>query len=82
MERKRLQRPYLLRKTHSREYKTLLAREHRLRGKYVVIVGNRVFTAKSGKEAARLLSKVRKEFPTKTPLATFVPKEETLILWL
>ena len=62
-------------------YKTFLARESEFRGKYVVIVGTRVFTAKTGKEASRLLTKVRKDFPGKIPLATFWPKEGTLILW-
>ncbi|MBI5652559.1 MAG: hypothetical protein HZC40_19235 [Chloroflexi bacterium] len=62
-------------------YKTFLARESEFRGKYVVIVGTRVFTAKTGAQASRLLTKVRKNFPGKTPLATFWPKEGTLILW-
>lgn len=66
---------------YSTEYKTLIARERKLRGKYVVIIGKRVFTAKTGREATRLLAQVRKKFPQKTPLATFVPKADTLILW-
>jgi hypothetical protein len=69
-------------RTHaSLAYKTFLARESEFRGKYVVIVGTRVFTANTGAQASRLLTRVRKDFPGEIPLATFWPKEGTLILW-
>ncbi len=82
MERRKLRHRKSQEAYLTKEYKTLLARAAELRGKYVVVVDSQVFTAKTGKEASRLLAKVRKEFPGKTPLATFFPKEETLILWL
>lgn len=82
MERKATRRKHPRKAYYSKEYRTFLAREAELRGKYVVIVDSQVFTADTGEEASRLLAKVRQEFPRKTPLATYIPKEETLILWL
>lgn len=49
-------------------------------GKHVVVVDGEVFVANTGDEAVRILEKVRKEHPTKKPVLSYIPKEETLIL--
>jgi predicted HAD superfamily phosphohydrolase YqeG len=49
-------------------------------GKHVVIVGDKIFTAKTGKKAAQILAKVHREFPNQVPKITYVPEADTLIL--
>lgn len=49
-------------------------------GKYVVAVGRKVYSAKSGKAHSELLEKLIKRYPNQTPLVTYIPKEDTLIL--
>ena len=50
------------------------------RGKHVVVVGKKIFTAKTGKKAGQILKKVHKEFPNQSPQITYVPDADTLIL--
>lgn len=52
------------------------------RGNHVIFVAGKVFTAKTGKEANKILDMVEKKYPTKIPAITYLPKEDTLILWL
>ncbi|MDI6794375.1 MAG: DUF5678 domain-containing protein [bacterium] len=52
------------------------------RGKHIVMIAGEVFTAKTGKEASKIFDRVTKKYPGKTPTITYVPKEDTLILWL
>lgn len=54
----------------------------RYKGKHVIVVGGRVFTAKTGNEANRLLDRLEKQHPDEVPAITYIPKEDTLILWL
>ncbi len=54
----------------------------RYRGKHLVIVKDKIFTALTGQEAARIFRKVTKEHPKEKPTITYVPKEEMLILVL
>lgn len=50
------------------------------RGKHVVIVAGKVFTAKTGKTATKILKKVRCQYPKETPAITYIPKADALIL--
>ncbi len=50
------------------------------RGKHVVMIGEKIFTAKTGKKAGQILGKVHKEFPHQSPKITYVPDADTLIL--
>lgn len=52
------------------------------KGKHVVVIGGKIFTAKTGNEANKLLDKLEKQYPHETPAITYIPKEDTLILWL
>jgi len=54
----------------------------RYRGKHLVIVKNRVFTALTGQEAVKIFRRVTQEYPKEKPTITYVPKEEMLILVL
>ncbi|PIS22909.1 hypothetical protein COT49_02865 [candidate division WWE3 bacterium CG08_land_8_20_14_0_20_40_13] len=54
----------------------------RYRGKHVVIVAGKIFTAKTGEGAATILRKLEKTYPTKIPEVAYLPKERSLILWM
>ena len=54
----------------------------RYRGKHLVIIQDKVYTARTGREATRLFDRLTKQFPHETPTLAYVPKEDTLILWL
>lgn len=65
-----------------KESKVLLANWEKLRGKHVLVVGEKIFSAKTGEKALSILKKLEKENPKISPLLTYVPKKETLILWI
>ena len=52
------------------------------RGKHIVMIAGKVFSAKTGKEASKIFDRVTRRYPGKTPTITYVPKEDALILWL
>jgi len=54
----------------------------RYKGKHVIVIAGKVFTARTGKEASKILSKVEKKYPREIPAITYIPKADTLILWL
>lgn len=54
----------------------------RFQGKHVIVIGGNVYTAKSGARANKLLDKLEKKYPKQTPAITYIPKADTLILWL
>ncbi|HEX9722462.1 MAG TPA: DUF5678 domain-containing protein [Candidatus Paceibacterota bacterium] len=50
-------------------------------GKHVVVVNGEVHEARTGEEAVKILEEVRKKYPDKQPTLTYIPEEETLILF-
>lgn len=54
----------------------------RYRGRHLVIIKNKVFSAQTGQQAVKLFKEVTKKYPKEKPTITYVPKEEALILWL
>lgn len=51
-------------------------------GKHVIMVAGKIFTAKTGKTANRILDRVEKKYPKNSIAITYIPKEDTLILWI
>lgn len=49
-------------------------------GKHLVMIQDKVFSAKTGSEAAKIFKKVIKKYPNEKPTITYVPKEGSLIL--
>lgn len=54
----------------------------RYRGKHVILISGKVFSARTGKEASKIFDRVTKKYPNRTPTITYIPKEDTLILWI
>ena len=59
-----------------------LAANPRYRGKHVIVVGQKVFVARSVAEAPRLFDRVVRTHPRATPTLLYVPRADALILWL
>ena len=64
----------------SKEEKVLKKHQEELRGKHVVVMGEEIYSAPTQKGAETMLKKARKEHPKKTPLYTYIPAEDLLIL--
>ncbi len=63
----------------------LLQRIHKsaaYRGKHVVLMHGRVYTAESGAELAALIEDLKKKHPHETPTLAYVPAADSLILLL
>lgn len=57
-------------------------RDPRYQGKHVILAAGKVYTAKTGKDAAKILKNVREKHPEITPEIAYLPKAHSLILWL
>lgn len=54
----------------------------RYRGYHVIVVAGKVFKAKTGEGASKILDEVHKKYPKEIPAITYFPDADTLILWL
>ena len=52
------------------------------KGKHIIAIHGKVFTAKTGTQANKILDKLEKKYPKEIPAITYIPKADTLILWL
>ena len=51
------------------------------RGYHVIVVAGKVFKAKTGETASKILDEVRQKYPREIPAITYIPDADTLILW-
>lgn len=54
-------------------------RDPKYRGKHVILAAGRVFTAKTGEGAAKILDRLEKEHPNIVPEIAYLPFSATLI---
>lgn len=54
----------------------------RYRGKHVILAAGKIYTAKTGEGATKILEKIRKMRPDVTPEVAYLPKARSLILWM
>lgn len=54
----------------------------RYRGKHLILVGGEIFVARSAADAPRLFERVARAHPKATPTLVYIPRADTLILWL
>jgi hypothetical protein len=52
------------------------------RGKHIVLIAGRVFTAKTGDGVAEILRRLEKTHPKETPEVAYLPKARSMILWV
>ena len=53
----------------------------RYRGYHVIVVAGKVFKARTGEGASKILDMVRQKYPKEIPAITYIPDADTLILW-
>ncbi|MBI5399239.1 hypothetical protein HZB07_01290 [Candidatus Saganbacteria bacterium] len=51
-------------------------------GKHVIILDGEIYAAKTGNQASKLLEKLMRKNPAETPILTYIPKTDALILIL
>ena len=54
----------------------------RYRGKHIILAAGKIYTAKTGERAAKILEGIRKRYPKVTPEVAYLPKAHSLILWM
>ena len=54
----------------------------RYRGRHVILAAGKIYTAKTGEGATKILKEIRKKHPRVTPEIAYLPKAHSLILWL
>ena len=51
------------------------------RGYHVIVIAGKVFKARTGEGASKILDDVRQKYPGEIPEITYIPDADTLILW-
>jgi len=64
-----------------REQKVMLSHWNKNRGKIVMVIQNKVFSTKSAHRVPSMVKRIEQKFGRR-PLITYIPKADTLILWL
>lgn len=49
------------------------------KGNHLIVVAGKVFTAKTGEGASKILEKIRREYPKETPEITYIPKADEAV---
>ena len=52
------------------------------KGYHLIVVAGKLFKAKTGEGALKILEETDKKFPKPTPEITYIPKAQSLILWV
>jgi len=50
------------------------------KGKHIIIIGNKIYTTKTGQAKNRLLDTLLPKYPKEVPTITYIPKADSLIL--
>lgn len=53
----------------------------RYRGFHVIVVAGKVFKAKTGERASKILEEIHRKYPREIPAITYIPDADSLILW-
>ena len=64
----------------SKELENLMSNVEKYRGKHVVAVEDEIIVVSDEEELKKALEEMENKYPGKTPLITFVPEEEVMIL--
>lgn len=51
------------------------------KGYHVIVVDGKLFKARTGDGASKILNKVHRIYPDKIPAITYLPDADSLILW-
>lgn len=59
---------------------TEIFHDPKFRGKHVILVAGKVYTAVRGKTVEKILEKLEKKYPKQTPEYAYIPKGKTAIV--
>lgn len=71
--------------TKRKNKKNLLAQiygDSKFAGKHIIIIGGKIYATKTGQASSELLDKLLKQYPREIPTITYIPAEDSLILFL
>jgi len=51
------------------------------RGYHIIMAAGKLFKAKTGEGASKILDEVHRKYPKETPEITYLPDADSLILW-
>lgn len=51
------------------------------KGKHIIIIGGKIYAAKTGLTASKMLESLLKKHPKEIPTLTYIPKADTLVLY-
>lgn len=54
----------------------------RNRGYHIIVTAGKLFRAKTGEKASKILDEVRQKYPKEIPEITYLPDADALILWI
>lgn len=69
------------RKTSPKNLISKIYRDPNFKGKHIIIIGGKIYFIKTGKAKSELLNKLLKKYPEETPIITYIPKADSLILF-
>lgn len=52
------------------------------RGYHIIVAAGKLFKARTGEGASKILDEVQRKYPKAIPEITYLPDADTLILWL
>ena len=52
-------------------------RDPKYQGKHIIIIGNKIYAKKAGRQSVIQLERLLKRYPKQTPSITYIPKSDT-----
>lgn len=69
-------------KINSQKTMSQVFQNPKYRGKHVVLLAGKIYTAKTGDGVEEILKKLEEKYPNETPEVAYLPKARSLILWM
>lgn len=57
-------------------------RDPKYKGKHIIAIAGKIYATKTGRASSALLDKLLEKHPKETPVISYIPAEDTLILYL
>lgn len=69
-------------KTQSKNLVSKVYSDPKYSGKHIIIMKGKIYATKTGQAKSELLEKLLKKYPKEIPTITYIPAEDSLILFL
>ena len=71
-------------KKEKRTIKNLISKVYKnpkYKGRHIIIIGGKIYATKTGRAKTEILEKLLKKYPKEIPTITYIPTEDSLILF-